>query len=233
MSCFRRSIVQAVFFTGLFCTSADAQTAARQPAEPLPPADVLKLLPIAPANWKMTASTATNSFSDWLKSSAARTFQYTPPPQPNASPPPVQTTRVTVTDTGYYPQFAAEFVGHRPGKENDVEKFLIGSVPAIRITRGPLEVLSVLLNGRFVIQVRAENQAARSTETWLRLVDTANIARQPAGGDRIPQPVTITRVDELHPDRNTSYPLSWASEEQQKQAAAQAEAEEQSKQKRP
>ena len=210
-------------------TPASGQPARHSPVAPVEPSEILKLLPVAPKGWKLTGSTATNSFSDWLKTSAVRTLQYTAPAAAGAPIPPVQTTRVSITDTGYFPQFLSEFASFRAGKENDVEKLVLSGLPAIRISRPPVEILSILINGRFVVQIRTDQQPPRATESWLKLIDVARIAAAPVGAAQIPQPVTITRIDEVNPAKSSSYPMSWTSEEQQQQTAIAVEAEEANK----
>jgi hypothetical protein len=139
-------------------------------------------------------------------------------------------TRVSISDTGYYPEFLGAFIGFRPGKENDVEKSFIGAMPAIKISRGDVETLSVLIKGRFIVQIRTDNQKPNSTESWFKLFDSAKVSAVPdAGADRIPQPATIIAIDELDPKKNTSYPLMWSSAEDQRRAAAQELAEEKAK----
>ena len=227
-----RSFALLLLISVASSSGVSAQNAAPAHVVPLSPAEVLKLMPHASAPWTMTGSTASNSFSDWLRSSAVRTFEYAPAASGDAPEAPLQTTRLTLTDTGYFPQFMAEFAAFRPGRENDVEKFTIGSFPAIRITRGPVEILTVLINGRFVLQVRTDNQPSRATETWFKQFDVAKIPDRSAGDAKIPQPVTITRIDELDPAKSSSYAMSWASEEQQQRAAVDAEAEEKARKER-
>jgi hypothetical protein len=223
-------LISASFAFAFHDSTSYAQAPAHKPITPLAPNELLKLLPGAPQQWKLTASNASNSFSDWLTSRATRTFTFTPPSAPSAPSAAPQITRTTITDTGYFPQATTQFTAFRPGKENDVEKSFINSLPAIKISRGATEILNVLIKGRFIVQIRTDNQKPNSSESWLKLFDIGRIAALPDSGDeKIPQPVTIITIDELDPKKNTSYPLIWASEEQQRQAILQEQAEEKAK----
>src|SRR5439155_466953 len=67
-----------------------------KPLVPVAPAELLRYLPGAPADWKMTESSAKSFFLGWVCAQATREFQHPAPAptQPGAAPPPPYVTRV-------------------------------------------------------------------------------------------------------------------------------------------
>lgn len=117
---------------------------------------------------------------------------------------------ISVMDTGYFPEQLGQFLDFRPNNSAGLEQFLFNGLPAVRITKGQTEILTVLVKSRFRVQIQTENQPARITEAFLRLVDLNRIAAlSDAGADKLPNPVTIISVDELDPKKNSSYQLHW------------------------
>lgn len=215
----RHSAISIVGFVAgffLLATLANSQGQHR-PIFPLAPDQLLKLLPSAPAQWSTVTSNASSNFSGWLTSQATRRFTSAASSTPNV---PAAATRFVLTDTGYYPEALGQFEGFRPGKDKENESTVINGLPAIKTTKANIEILTVLIRGRFVLQIRTDNQKPNSCEAWLRMVNVQRIASVPDSAETsIPQPVTITRVDELDPKNNGSYQLTWTSAEQQKQDA--------------
>src|SRR5438046_278393 len=114
----RRSIkpaAAAVLLIGLTCLLCGQS--AHKPLIPLAPAELIKLLPGVPADWKMTDSSAKSFFLGWVCSQATREFQHPAPvTQPGGTPAPAYVTRVRLMDTGYYPSFNGDFENFRVGK---------------------------------------------------------------------------------------------------------------------
>jgi hypothetical protein len=209
------------------CSPAAAQQTARKPILPVEPDKLIQLLPSAPEGWKITSSTASTNFSDWLSSQATRTFSApSSDSRGGQSTAPVANTRVSLSDSGYYPEFLGQFIGLRPAKEKDVQTLFVNGFPAVRISRANSEILSVLIKGRYIAQIRTENQKPNTTLSWFKLLDIGKIAAVPdSGPDKIPQPVTLTRIDELDPRNNSAYQLNWTSKEQNQQEIAREKAE--------
>src|SRR3954470_16250952 len=114
----------------LIGTGAVMSAQAHKPIVPLQPAEVLKHLPAAPAEWKLTESTAKSFFVGWLCAQATREFQHPAPPvKPGAPPGPPYITRVRLMDTGYYPSFNGDFDKFRVGKYSNAESLVIAGMP--------------------------------------------------------------------------------------------------------
>ena len=94
---------------------------------PLPPKEVLALLPPTPADWKVTASVATNQISSWPVTIAQRQIESTASDSRNATgttsqPRPRMRATFMLIDSGYDPSAAGAFVDFKPIKNGNVEK---------------------------------------------------------------------------------------------------------------
>lgn len=186
---------------------------ARKPIVPLPPAELLKLLPSAPPEWTMTQSTAKNFFVSWLCAQATREFQRPAPqpPEPGAPIPPPLITRLRLIDTGYYPSFNGDFENFKVGRYSNAESLLIFGQPSRRIILSDTrERLRVSLRGRFIVEVETDNQRPDSGKPWLQYFDLRRIANLPdAGSAELPKPIQIQTIDEMRPGNNSSSQLHW------------------------
>ena len=219
--------LRAQFAGALFACTALVQLAgwalaqapaARKPVAPLTPAELIKLLPLAPAGWSLKESKATSFYSDWLISQATR--QLEAPPLSGAAPSvaapatPIQMTRIRLTDTGHYPVLAADFEGFRPGKYGTMESLYIGGLPARRAILHDGERLRVLVNNRFIVEIEVHNQRADAAMNWLQLFDVRRLVSAPeTATDKLPNPIRVNSVDELNPKANRSFELSWSTAE--------------------
>src|SRR5439155_5122769 len=120
------------------------QVPVHKPIAPLSPNELLKFLPGTPQQWVLVSSTANNTFSDWLTSRATRTFRLAVAGS-SAPNTPAQITKATISDTGYYRELLSQFANFRPGKGIGVEQLVVNSMPAIKVSRGATEILSVLI----------------------------------------------------------------------------------------
>lgn len=183
---------------------------------PLPPVELIKFLPIAPAGWEMKESKANSFYNEWLASLATRRFSQLPPviSGTNATPAPEQITTVRITDTGYHPVLFADFEQFKPGKYGNTESLNFGSFPGRRITFSGGERLRILVKNRFVIEFETRNQPPNATIAWARQFDFSRLNAVPESGiEKLPNPVTAVSIDELNPKLNSSYQVSWSTQE--------------------
>lgn len=209
----------------LLCVSSDAAFAQSAPARklmaPLEPADLLKLLPAAPAGWQMKDSKATSFYNEWLVSQATRRFEGPPPPAAagsKASNPPVTTIRLS--DTGYSSFLYADFEDFKPGKYGENQESLyVASLPARHALIPNGERLRVLIRGRFIIEVEATYQKPEAAAGWVQLFDLRRLQSAPdTGVETLPNPVRVNSIDELNPRANSSYEISWSTEKDLEEA---------------
>jgi hypothetical protein len=206
-----------LFIFLLLMRSAGAQ----QPIMPLKPSELLAYAPQAPVSkdkkWEVVRSLANNDLIDWPICITIREFKYTPTPDPNhpnAPPKEPETTRIKITDTGYWPAFRNMFTNFEPGTFGPAQKKLIQSWPAIEMYADQDKPsngrLFVLIKQRFLVEIATTNQPQSALEDWLKTIDLSKLASVPDDGARvIPNPVIIAFVDELNPKSMRSYPLYW------------------------
>ena len=188
---------------------------------PIPPAQLLALLPKTPDKWQLKQSQASNFVVDWASARANREFVYTPPASnPADAPPPPLNLRVSITDTGYYQGLMSDFEG-LPGPKSPVEALVLNGFPARQVTLGKTGArLRVLVNGRYVVQIEVQNQPVSSAQQWLRLVEVSKVASLPTEGDpTLPRPYTIIRIDEVNPQNNSKSEVTFATQEEADRAA--------------
>ena len=184
---------------------------------PLPPADLLALLPTAPKDWNMTVSNAANSVSasSWMVATAIREFTYIPPPPPPGADPNSpeylpQKAHVMISDTGGSSALAITFAKFVPGTQEGNEKLMIMNIPSIETPGGKdkPEHLIMWANDRFFILIEVTNQRPRAAEKWAKLINFSALASAPAtSATFLPNPLIITRVDEMNKENNRSYPV--------------------------
>lgn len=196
---------------GLVALPVAAQT--HKPVVPAKPSDLIKLLPVAPAEWKMTNSTAKSYFIGWMCSQATRQFEHPAPPltQPGATPSPPFITRIQLMDTGFFPTFNGDFDNFQIGKYSNAESLTINGMPARKITISRTrERLRVSIRGRFIVEVETDNQPSNSAQSWLQLFDFKKIsAILDTGATQLPQPIVVETIDELQPTKSSTSELHW------------------------
>ncbi len=187
------------------------------PIVPLKPDEVLALLPAAPAGWRVPISKAQTSFMEWMMTQANREYVYAPPatsPADEKSPVPPQSTRVRITDTGYFTSFSGAFDDFKVGSYGNEESLLIESLPTrkTKLSDGG-ERLVVFVKRRFLVQIETRNQPANAALAWLKRIDLRRLAAVPDSGSRqLPRPIIVSRIDELEPKNNSSSQLYYAND---------------------
>ena len=179
---------------------------------PLTPAQLLPLMPVVPAGWKVTSSVATNQMGTWLATigmkDAERTAPATPaaPGQPPSLPVTMQVT-FTLIDTGFDPTFLNDFQGFKVGIFGKQENLIINSSPAVLLhDSATSETLSMWIHRRFVLKITTTQQPPNSTKAWAQQIDLIKLGAVPNTGSReLPRPIVISFVDELNPKANNTF----------------------------
>jgi hypothetical protein len=196
--------------------TAEAQLSpARKPIIPLPPIELIKFLPSVPAGWELKESKAKSFYNEWIVSQANRQFAQ---PQPtagtNGATAPPQITWWRLTDTGYNPALFGDFEQFKAGKYGNTESLSFNTFPARRITFPNGERLRILIKARFVVEVETRNQPPNATIAWAKQFDFSRLNSVPDSGiEKLSNPVTVFSIDELNPKANSSYQVSWSTQE--------------------
>jgi hypothetical protein len=186
-------------------TRADAP-----PSLPASPTDLLQVLPQAPDRWTMTQSQAKTVLAGWLQTRAVRVFL---PPPPVDGTPAKGSVEIAVLDTGGFRQSLGDFADFKPGKNGPIERLLIAGYPALQIPdlQGNPRV-QILLASRYIVEVKIIGLPAEKIESWLRALHFDTLPRQAsADGSALPSVVSLSSIDELHPERNRTYSVSISS----------------------
>jgi hypothetical protein len=173
---------------------------------PLPPKELLSLLPPTPVSWKVTSSAATNQISSWLVTIAQRQIESPQPETPGSTGanaqalPPMRTTFMLI-DSGYDPSATGAFVDFKPAKFGNIEKAFFLNCPMIRARPSVTsESLQMLINRRFVFHVETQNQQKDSVLRWAQQIPMAKYNIPQTGALTIlPPKVVIRSVDEVNP----------------------------------
>ncbi len=197
-------------------SAAAPAPAAHKWVVPLPPGELLKLLPATPDQWQLKHSTAKNFFMDWASSQAQREFSYTPPAIPDAAPPPTHVVRFTITDTGYYAGLMGDLQSTQAPRPGEAESLTLNGFPARKITVSKTqERLRLLVKSRYIIQLDVQNEPVGNAQKWLGLIDLTKFATLPVEGEEtLPHPFPIVRIDELDPRNNSVSKASFATQEE-------------------
>lgn len=117
-----------------------------------------------------------------------------------------------ISDGGSSSPMANAFDNFTPGSQGDGGrvKLMVMGYPAIETTwqKDRPERLMILINNRFFAVIEATNQRPKATEQWAKQINFSALASaRTKTAERMPNPVIITRVDELNKENNRSYPL--------------------------
>jgi hypothetical protein len=172
---------------------------------PVRPAELLKQLPEAQPEWKLTASNARHLPRTRPQARAFREYQkIPPPPQPGAEPGKPSLVRITVLDTVSNSEIKELFRGPAAGEGGT--KLNLSGFPAIR-TPFPNEDdhVDVLAQDRFLVTIALIGPDAGKAEDWLKRVNWDGLRK--AAAHKTPfDPkkelvFMVERVDELNPSR--------------------------------
>jgi hypothetical protein len=189
----------------------------RKAIVPLEPVELIKFLPTTPKGWELKESKAKSFYNEWLVSQAGRQFVALPSAKGDGvkpAPTPIPMTRVRVTDTGYNPALFGDFEQFQSGKFGNTESFSFNSFPARRMTFADGERLRILVKARFVVEIETHNQPANAGASWANTFDFSKLSSVPDNGiEKLSNPVTVRSIDELNPKTNSSYQVSWSTQE--------------------
>jgi hypothetical protein len=203
------------FFLVFLCAAVAEMVPAHKPIVPLEPADLIKLLPATPQGWELKESKGKSFYNEWLVSQASRQLLQLPQQDSNgARPTPPAMTRLQITDTGYNPALFGDFDQFKPGKYGNTESLSFGSFPARRMMFSGGERLRILVKARFVVEIETGNQVPNATMMWAKLFDFSRLNSIPDNGiETLSNPVTVVSIDEMNPKANSSYQVSWSTQE--------------------
>ena len=176
---------------------------------PVSPEALLSALPTATPAWTVVRAEGETNYDDRLKSSAVRVLHPAVGAQTNAADgqaPAAATGEVKVALSDFGGWIPGDFENFKPGKEGDREKHLIGSYPAISLTRDRLRRIKVLLASRYVVEITFVDLPREKAETWLQALNFEGLR----GSQSVPvspaqHEFLIRFVDELQPARNRQH----------------------------
>jgi len=180
---------------------------------PFEPAQMLGVLPSAPSDWKVLRSDADITLGEWLETRATRVFQAPPAPANAgaaavADAPPGQI-EISVVDTAGFTPALVAFANFTPAKNGNMEKKLIGTVPAIVIgNETERQFIELLVSSRYLVEITLTNLPRHRVDDWLRAFHFETLpqaSRAPASGTR---EFRLTHLDEIQPKNNRSYMVS-------------------------
>ena len=191
-----------------------------QPIVPLTPAELIACMPPAPKKWIVTRSVAKNTFSTWISTVAERDFlRPPPPPLPGApvppKPPPPVTMTVSITDTGNAADFKSLFSQPKSGSlPSGFTMLKINDFPATKeVVDDTTTNLNILIKNRFLVEIQAKNLSDDDLQACANGFDFSKLVSTPDTGEtNLPNPVIITQIDELNPQKNGSYALHYATQ---------------------
>ena len=182
------------------------------------PAELLGCLPATPPGWTLTRSDGTNTFVSWLTTHVQRDIKQDPPPPMPGVPPPVPGKMwIRINDDGYSSDYSPGFAPPKTGNPPSNTTFSkFGEYPARRQKLDDITFsYCILVKRRFMIEVHAENVLDKDVQSYLLGVDYKRLLAIPdTGPNQVPQPVIVSRVDELNPAKSKTYPVFWSTDEQ-------------------
>jgi hypothetical protein len=197
----------AILLAGIRCTVALAEPAS--PVLPYEPRQLLPVLPSAPLDWKVTRSEAGTTLGEWLQTRATRIFQAPPAPVTAGAPAPQGRLEISVTDTGGFAQSLAAFDGFTPGKIGNLEKKLIGTLPAIFVgSENSRQFIQVLVSSRYIVELTLTDLPRQRVEDWLRAFHFDALPPATTSAPTRPGEYRLSHIDELDPKNNRSYLVS-------------------------
>jgi hypothetical protein len=180
---------------------------------PAKPQSLFAALPGKLENWKLTRSTAEGLYSEWLQSRVVREYERQLPAEEGEAPPPLSTTRISITDTGRHASAVSAFADFEPGKEEGFERKYLDGDPAYLIESGESEFeIEMLVAGRFIIRIISRNQPESFLENWLKRLDRKKLRSLPDTATiALPETILISHIDQLDPEKNRAYQLATSS----------------------
>jgi hypothetical protein len=148
-----------------------------------------------------------------LETRATRVLQAPPTPVPvgdaSVAPLPPGEIEITVVDTAGFAPALAAFEDFTPGRNANVEKKLIGALPAIVIANdGGRQFVQILVSSRYLVELTLTNLPRHRAEDWLRGFHFDGLPASSKAPISRPREFRLSHIDELQPKRNRSYVVS-------------------------
>ncbi|HEY5895333.1 MAG TPA: hypothetical protein VIT91_19095 [Chthoniobacterales bacterium] len=131
---------------------------------------------------------------------------------PGATTPPAEPVKMKIflTDTGYKTDFTSVVTPSRKGAPRANAAFIkINEFPARMLqVDSTTVVLNILVKSRYLFEIRATNLKADQLKKYAESFDFRKLRTAKDSGEiTLSNPVILSRVDELNPKNNRSYPL--------------------------
>lgn len=188
---------------------------------PMKPAELIAYLPPAPPEWITIKSQAADNLSGgWVTTSAVRSFKQPPqrpdPAAPSATPSEPVVLRVHLLDSGNKDDWTTMFVPKPSSPEATSSRVRYLKIQNFAAREFKLDdktiILNILVKNRYLFEIRAANlEDEKVLRKYAESIDLKKLAAAPDSGvSHITNPVILSRVDELNPKKNRSYPLFWS-----------------------
>jgi hypothetical protein len=196
-----------VLFSLLLALPAPGQQTTIKPVMPEGAPFLFAAMPSGEAGWKLTESRAKSDYTGgWMQVVLTRSWEG--PPSASGVVPKI---RITLTDTGGFPAFNGMFLA--PGASHLTK--LAGFPAIVDDSAEDGEKVFISIDGRFLLHVETAQMPRGSAEAWLKKVRTSDLrARAARGGEeKLPHPLPMFVVDEIHPKRNRAWVMAWTDAE--------------------
>lgn len=186
--------------------SAGTNVLAEEIRLPVPPKDLLKILPETPPEWQLVASNAKHLARTPPASSAYREYRHTPPPPPPGTPTPAPSTvKIEILDTAENSNISDYFASL--GTAAGTRQVTVNSTPAIHLqAAGETDRLEALAHRRFLLRISIVGNEKIKAEDWMKAINLAALQRagEKTASVNTSEEYTVVSevVDELDPKRN-------------------------------
>lgn len=175
--------------------------------KPVPPADMLSVLPKTATDWKLLSSKGETFYSSGLMSRAVREFEYAPTSGDNIGQ--GATCILSLTDTAGNTSRLGKFVDFREESGPGFQKIRVKSFPAIVRERPKSGTLvSILIDQRFTLDITLRGFPLDKVGPWIEATNLQALSKVPdapiAEKLRI---LEMVLVDEMNPENSRTYPL--------------------------
>lgn len=190
------------------------QETAKSPVLPAEARVLFATLPGEEAPWKLVESRAKSDYnSGWMQLIVTRAWEGSVLPDA-----PIPKVKITLSDTGGHPAFNSLFlVPGNPGR-TQMEGFPAIKNPTESVGK---ESVCVSVGGRFLLRIETENLPSGAVKDWLKKIKTTDLQAIAARGgiDKLPNPLPMFVVDEIHPKRSRTWTMSWTDPETLRKAS--------------
>jgi hypothetical protein len=202
-----RFLVPATVAGLLFGVLVERGIGEGQQLVPVPPDALLKVLPDAAPDWKLTASTGKTFYSTGLLSRATRLFEYAPADASAEGQ--GATCKITVTDTAGNTSRLGKFKDFKVEEGDGYQKIVIKTYPAIvRDIPNYGTTITMLVNKRFTLDILLKGMPLNQVGPWIEasnLGALGGVREEPIGSDS--SILEMVSIDELNPAMSRTYAM--------------------------